>query len=111
MAKLKAELDESSSSLKTTFEAMGLLEEKVHQVSFEADNTNDRVVALEVEKRSELFDKRFLQRLNKNEILSIITEGAIKETKQSKQLKLFAEKQSVEISFITTKTKIKSNSL
>jgi len=37
--------------------------------------------------------------LAKNEDLSTITERAIREAKQSKQLKLFAEKQSVEISF------------
>jgi len=46
-----------------------------------------------------LFDKRFSQRLAKDGVLSTITEGAIKEAKQSKQLKLLAEKQSVEISF------------
>jgi len=46
-----------------------------------------------------LFVKRFSQRLAKNEDLSTITERAIGEAKQSKQLKLFAEKQSVEISF------------
>jgi len=39
-----------------------------------------------------LFDKIFSQRLAKNEVLSTITEEAIKEAKQSKQLKLFAEK-------------------
>ena len=47
----------------------------------------------------ELFDKRFSQRLAKNEVLSTIIEGAIKKAKQSKQLKLFAEKQSIIISF------------
>jgi len=47
----------------------------------------------------ELFDKRFSQRLAKNEVLSTITEGAIREAKQSKQLQLFAEKLSIEISF------------
>jgi len=46
-----------------------------------------------------LFEKRFSQGLAKNEVLSTITEGAIREAKQSKQLKLFAEKQSVEILF------------
>jgi len=46
-----------------------------------------------------LFDKRFLQKLAKNEVLSKIIEGAIREAKQSKQLNMFAEKQSVEISF------------
>jgi len=46
-----------------------------------------------------LFDKRFSQRLVKNEDLSTITERAIREAKQSKQLKLFAKKQSVEITF------------
>jgi len=46
-----------------------------------------------------LFDKRFLQRLDRNEVLSTITEEAIKEVKQSKQAKLFAENQSVETSF------------
>jgi len=40
----------------------------------------------------ELFDKRFSQRLTKNEDLSKITERAIREAKQSEQLKLFAEK-------------------
>jgi len=39
----------------------------------------------------ELFDKRFTQRLDKNEVLSTITEEEIKEAKQSKQLKLFAK--------------------
>jgi len=43
--------------------------------------------------------KIFSQRLAKNEDLSTTTEGAIREAKQLKQLKLFAEKQSVEISF------------
>jgi len=47
----------------------------------------------------ELFDKTFLQRLPKNEVLSTITERAIREAKQLNQLKLFAEKQSVVISF------------
>ena len=46
-----------------------------------------------------MFDKRFSQRLVKNEDLSTITERAIREAKQSKQLKLFAKKQSVEITF------------
>jgi len=46
-----------------------------------------------------LFDKRFSQRLAKNEVLSTITEREIREAKQLKQLKLFAEKQSVEMSF------------
>jgi len=50
-------------------------------------------------KRGELFDKIFSQRLAKNEDLSTITEREIREAKQSKQLKLFTEKQSVEISF------------
>jgi len=45
------------------------------------------------------FEKIFSQRLAKNEDLSTITERTIKEVKQSKQLKLFAEKQSVEILF------------
>jgi len=40
-----------------------------------------------------------LKRLAKNEDLSTITEGAIREAKQSKQLKLFGEKQSIEILF------------
>jgi len=47
----------------------------------------------------ELFDKRFSQTLAKNEVLSTVGEGVIREAKQSKQLKLFAEKQSVEITF------------
>jgi len=46
-----------------------------------------------------LFDKRFLQRLNKNEVLSTITKEAVKEAKQSKQMKQFAENQSVETLF------------
>jgi len=46
-----------------------------------------------------LFDKRFSQRLAKNEVLSTITKREIMEVKQSKQLRLFEEKQSVEISF------------
>jgi len=46
-----------------------------------------------------LFDKIFSQRLDRNEVLTTITEEAIKETKQSKQLKLFAENQPVETSF------------
>jgi len=46
-----------------------------------------------------LFDKRFSQRLAKNKDLSTITERAIRDAKKSKQLKLFAEKQPVEISF------------
>jgi len=46
-----------------------------------------------------LFDKRFSQRLAKNEDLSTIIEREIREAKKSKQLKLYAEKQSVEISF------------
>jgi len=45
-----------------------------------------------------LFDKRFSQRLDRNEFLSTIEEEAIKEAKQSKQLKLFAENESVETS-------------
>jgi len=44
----------------------------------------------------ELFDKIFS---HKNEVLSTITERVIKEAKQSKQLKLFVEKQFVEILF------------
>jgi len=63
----------------------------------------------------ELFVKIFSQRLAKNEVLSTITERAIREAKQSKQLKLFAEKQSVEIRFnrlfIAAETKTTSNSL
>jgi len=47
----------------------------------------------------ELFNKRFSQRLDKNEALSTITEQAIKEAKQLKPMKLFAENQSVETSF------------
>jgi len=47
----------------------------------------------------ELFDKRFSQRLDKNEVLSTITKEVIKEAKQSKPNKLFAEKQSVETTF------------
>jgi len=47
----------------------------------------------------ELFDKRFSQRVAKNEDLSTIIERAIREAKKSKLLKLFAEKQSVEIWF------------
>jgi len=50
-------------------------------------------------RRGELFEKRFLQRLAKNEDLSTITERAIREAKKSKLLKLFVEKQTVEISF------------
>jgi len=46
-----------------------------------------------------LFVKIFLQRLTKNEDLSTITERAIREAKQSKQLKLFVEKQLVQILF------------
>jgi len=46
-----------------------------------------------------LFEKIFSQRLAKNEDLSTITKREIKEAKKSKLLKLFAEKQSVEISF------------
>jgi len=47
----------------------------------------------------ELFDKRFSQRLDKNEALSTITEEAIKEAKQLKPMKMFAENQSVETLF------------
>jgi len=49
--------------------------------------------------RGELFVKIFSQRLAKNKDLSTIIEKAIREAKKSKQLKLFAEKQLVEISF------------
>jgi len=51
-----------------------------------------RINGLNKRGRSELFDKRFSQRLAKNEVLSTITERAIREIKQSKQLKLFAKK-------------------
>jgi len=63
-----------------------------------------------------LFDKIFSQRLDKNEVLSTIPERVIKEAKQTKQLKLFAEKQLVETSFLpvvhsSRNNKNKSNSL
>ena len=47
VTKLKADLDESSSSLKTTLEAMRLLDEKYRQVSAEADETKNKVATLE----------------------------------------------------------------
>jgi len=47
----------------------------------------------------ELFVKIFLKRLDKNEVLTTITEEVIKEDNQTRQLKLFEEFQSVETSF------------
>jgi len=46
-----------------------------------------------------LFNKIFSQRWDKNEVLSKITEEEIKEVKQSKKMKLFAENQLVETLF------------
>jgi len=48
-------------------------------------------------KTQSVLTKDFRKKLAKNEVLSTIIEGAIREAKQSKQLKRFAEKQSVEI--------------
>ena len=61
----------------------------------------DYVISNGLNKRrgGELFDKRFLQRLAKNKDLSTITERAIREAQKSKQLKLFGEKEFVEILF------------
>jgi len=49
VAKLKIELAKASSSLKSTLEAMGTLEEKCHQVSVEADEAKSEVLMLETE--------------------------------------------------------------
>ena len=49
VAKLKAELNESSSSLQDTLEAMGSLDEKMCQVSIEADEAKKEVAALKAE--------------------------------------------------------------
>jgi len=61
----------------------------------------DYVISNGLNKRrgGELFVKRFLQRLAKNKDLSTITERAIREAQKSKQLKLFGEKEFVEILF------------
>ena len=53
VAKLKAELNESSSSLKSTLEAMGSLDEKCRQANAEAEATKGKVATLEIELQSE----------------------------------------------------------
>jgi len=49
VAKLKAELNESSNSLKATLETMGPLDEKLHLVTSEADEAKKEVVVLKAE--------------------------------------------------------------
>lgn len=49
MAKLKVELNESSNSLKATLEAMGLLEDKLRQISTKVDNVKSKITALETD--------------------------------------------------------------
>jgi len=47
VAKLKSQLDESSSSLKSTLKAMGALDEKCRQANVEADEANSKGATLE----------------------------------------------------------------
>jgi len=57
VAKLKSELDESSSSLKATLEAMESLDEKYRQVNTEANKAKNKVAALEAELQAEKVDR------------------------------------------------------
>jgi len=57
VAKLKAELNESSSSLKARLEAMGSLDEKMRQVITKADKAKKEVAALKVELEVEKVDR------------------------------------------------------
>ena len=56
MVKLKEKMDESSNSVKVTLDVMGLLEEKVRQVSIEVDKANGKVVTLEAKFQTEKVD-------------------------------------------------------
>lgn len=57
VAKLKAELGESFSSLKSTLEAMGALDDKCRQKNVEADEAKGRVAMLEIELQSKRVDR------------------------------------------------------
>jgi len=57
VAKLRKEFVESSSSLKSTLEAKGTLEEKCSQISVEADEAKRKITMLETELQLEKADR------------------------------------------------------